>query len=112
MHHIRSSQAFAIDLFGAGHVLELCSHGRAAVTVGYACVIDIASDAIVAVVTSTCDHALQASGLIASAWLDARVNDNIAPAGAAIFGSPAGNFGEHIYVNPSGNCGPESPASL
>lgn len=42
---------------------------------------------------------------------DARVDGNRAAHGAASYGLPS--FGqEHLYVNPKGNCGPESPASL
>jgi len=43
---------------------------------------------------------------------DARVDDNLAPTGAAIYGATTTAFGEHVYVNPKGNCGPEAPVSL
>lgn len=63
-----------LDL-SAGHTLELCNHDQAAVTICYACVIDIAYDAIVAFTTPACDRALLAGDCVASAWLDANVND-------------------------------------
>ncbi len=63
-----------LDL-NVGHVVELCTHGQAAITVRYACVIDIAPDTVVVLVASACDRALQASALIASTWCDARIND-------------------------------------
>ena len=63
-----------LDL-SAGHVLELCTHRPAAVTVRCGCVIDIASDAIITLVTSACHRALLASELVASAWRDAHIND-------------------------------------
>ena len=63
-----------LDL-SAGHVLELCTHMPAAVTVRYACVIDIASDAMVAVVTSSCERALLASKIVATAWREALINN-------------------------------------
>jgi hypothetical protein len=44
---------------------------------------------------------------------DARVNDNIAPSGAAFHaGVSDGVDSEYVYFNPAGNCGPESPVSL
>lgn len=63
-----------LDL-SVGHVLELCTHRPGTVTVRYACVLNVASDAIVAFVTSDCDRARQASILTDSAWRDARLND-------------------------------------
>jgi hypothetical protein len=63
-----------LDL-SAGHVLELCTHRPAAVTARYACVIDIASDAIVTVVISSCERALLASKIVATAWCEAHIND-------------------------------------
>ena len=42
---------------------------------------------------------------------DARVNDNIAPRGAAVFGATSPGA-EKFFVNQSGNCGPESPVAL
>ncbi len=62
-----------LDL-SVGHLLELCTHRPVMVTVRYACVLDIVSDAIVAFVTSDCDRAQQASILTDSAWRHARLN--------------------------------------
>ena len=42
---------------------------------------------------------------------DARVNDNIAPNGSAVYGYPSSGA-EQVLINQSGNCGPEAPTAL